>query len=549
MLKSLRTLPHIAAQHYKITPKGGGVTNLNFTQIQLRMHAVIEMLLEKRKKAHVPIVKPRQIMATTFCNALEFKLSNDIAGLKTLVLSHRSKVSTEIFENLKRFQEQMLKEIAVDTTQSNDYKLSWKNLSELMVGVAGTDSARGFPCLILQLSELGRCKDRHVKDIQEGAMNAHASAEPGNMILVDSTSGGEGNYFHEIAKSGYKNSTSPWFTLFFGWWEMPEYRMDPPKTWVPDSDEVRVMAAINAELEKRGSPQRIDLAQMYWRHVKLHHHMRGNLSGFMREYPAFFEEAFQSAEGKLIDSVVLNNAVMSLTEVNFHDAKILGVDPAGKGDRTAIVKRQGFVIPKHWVYNKMDDVTLAHIVKRIIDEDRIDYVFIDMGYGHGTYNILRSLGYGHIVRGVHFGGNPEPRNKQLYFNKRAEMAGRFQDWMEEGPDSMGGLSRIPDDEDFLRDIRLVPDLDYCGQTQKFKLATKEEIKELLGKSPDIFDAAILTFAEENLRSRNIIWMPNSGASFEQQQSMLSVENDFRKWGAEANPQQNPNFKYYSFGGS
>jgi len=516
------------------------------TPIQLRLHYLVQALLEKRGRVRMPVVKPRQIRSTTYFNAMEFKLSQDIPGFKTLILTHRAKITTEVFENLKRYHEQMEPELQQEATQKNDYKLAWKNLSEITTGTAGTDSGRGFPCMILQPSEIGRYRDRHVRDIQEGAMQAHASAEEGSMLIPESTSGGEGNYFHEIAKSGYRNPSSSWFTAFFAWYEEPDYRWDPPKNWVPDSEEVRIMNSINADLAKSGRSLRVGLDQMYWRHMKLHDELRGNLTAFQREYPGTFEEAFSSVEGKLIDSVVMINALNSKTPINAFDTKILGVDPAGQGDRTAIVKRQGFVIPKHWVHNRMDDVTLANIVKKIIDEDRIDYCFIDMGYGHGTYNILRSLGYGHMVIGVYFGGSPN--NKQLYFNKRAEMAGRFQDWMEEGPDGMGGTARIPDDEEFVRDIRLVPDLEYCGQSQKFKLATKEDIKDLLGKSPDIFDATILTFTEENLRPRNVIWTPNSGGTFEQQQSMLSTENTFRTWDTQGNPQQKQfDPRYYGFG--
>ena len=540
MQKSLQTLPLIAKAHYRITPKGAGIQTLDLTPIQLRIHYLLQALLEKRGYAHMAIVKPRQIRSTTYFNAAEFKLSQDIEGLKTLILTHRAKVTTEIFENLKRFQEQMEPELRQETTQSNDYKLAWKNLSEISTGTAGTDSARGFPCLILQLSELGRCKDRHVKDIQEGAMNAHASTYPGNIIAAESTSGGEGNFFHEISKSGYKNPKSPWFTAFFGWQEEPEYQMTPPTGWVPDSDEVRIMKMLDAEFEKIGSPQRMTPEQMYWRHVKLHHHMRGNLTAFQREFPATFEEAFQSAEGKLIDSIVLLNALNSSTQIDRSQPRILGVDPAGKGDRTALVYRQGYVMPEYEVFNRMDDVTLANIIIERVHKKEIDHVFIDMGYGHGTYNLVRNLGFRNIT-GIHFGS--KANNTQLYYNKRAEMAGEFQDWIEEGPDSRGGTAKIPDSEEFARDIRMIPDLEYSGDAQKFKLATKEEIKAELGRSPDIFDAAILTFAER-VKSKRLAL--GQGASIQQSQSLLTTENNFREIAGDINTSSNPNFKYHSF---
>lgn len=538
MLRSLRTLPHISKAHYKLIAKGAGIIPFEHTAIQLRLLAIAEMLLERRRQAHLVVVKPRQIMATTCFNSMEFKMSYDIPGLRTLLLSHRGAVTNEIFQNLKRFQEQLPDGLKLDAARSNERTLAWSNLSELTVGVAGSDSARGFPCLILHLSELGRYKDRHVRDIQEGAMNAHASTEPGNMILAESTSGGEGNWFHEIATNGYRNPSSAWFTAFFGWNEMPQYRMEPPKGWAPDSEECRLMVDHN-----------LDMQQIYWRHVKLHDHMRGIVTAFNREFPLTFEEAFQSAEGRLIDSVVMINALNSSSVIDPTQPLIMGVDPAGKGDRTAIVYRQGNVITDVEIFRKMDDVSLAHIILERVHKLNVDHVFIDMGYGHGTYHMVQALGFRSIT-GVHFGSTKSLTNPQLYFNKRAEMAGLFQDWIEQGPDGMGGTARIPDHKEFLQDIRMIPDLEFSGDGQKFKLATKEEIKDLLGKSPDCFDAAILTFAHPVRSKAQTLGLMGMAPSMQQGGSILTTENDWQSFSQGVQPQQaNPNFRYHNFGPS
>lgn len=477
------------------------------------------------------IVKPRQIMATTAINAALFKFSQDIPGFKSLILSHREKVTIEIFENLKRFQEQMPPGLKQETTKMNDYKMAWRNLSEIVTGVAGTDAGRGFPCLALELSELGRYKERHVRDIQEGAMQAHASAEPGAILVADSTSGGEGNFFHDIAKAGYKNPKSSWFTAFFGWHEMPEYRMTPPKGWVPDSEEVQLMKTLNASVE-----------QIYWRNFKLHGQFRGDLSAFQREYPATFEEAFASAEGRLIDPVVLLNCINSLTMPDPSHPKILGVDPAGGGDRTVLTVRQGYYMHNPLIFNKMDDHTLTNIIVKIMDEQNIDHVCIDMGYGHGTYHNLRALKRFNVT-GIYFGATQCVVNKQLYSNMRTEMAAKFQDWCEEGPDGMGGTARLPNHDEFLRDIKMIPKLEFSGNAQKFVLATKEEIKAELGKSPDCFDSAILTFGVD-VRPKGI----NQAIiqTVQQNNSILVSENEFRQYG-EPGLQVNPHFNFYKFG--
>ncbi|MBX9687080.1 MAG: hypothetical protein K2X27_10285, partial [Candidatus Obscuribacterales bacterium] len=83
------------------------------------------------------------------------------------------------------------------------------------------------------------------------------------------------------------------------------------------------------------------------------------------------------------------------------------------------------------------------------------------------------------------------------------------------------------------------------------LATKEEIKELLGKSPDCFDAAILTFAHP-VRSRRVGTDTAVGLSVQQPRSILTTVNDFNQFDPASQlwtpDSVNPNFPYFSFGG-
>ncbi|MDE1971106.1 MAG: hypothetical protein KGI50_06065, partial [Patescibacteria group bacterium] len=270
--------------------------------------------------------------------------------------------------------------------------------------------------------------------------------------------------------------------------------------------------------------------------------MNGNVSGFMREFPMTFEEAFQSAEGKLIDSVILNNAILSPTVPDLSQPKILGVDPAGDGDRTALVYRQGYYMNDYETFNHMDAQTLANIILDRIDRKQVDHVFIDMGYGHGTYDILR--GKCHIT-GVHFGGRAN--NPMLYEDKRSEMAGEFKDWMSEGPDSMGGTARISSKKEFIDDIRVIPELEFTTK-RKFKLAPKVEIKKELKRSPDLFDAGILTFAHPVRTRRHAM---GTQGQFQQgeRKSMLTTNQQFQDFQQADQAQtykQNPNFQYYNY---
>lgn len=165
-----------------------------------------------------------------------------------------------------------------------------------------------------------------------------------------------------------------------------------------------------------------------------------------------------------------------------HAAKILGVDVARQGsDRTVIFPRQGLVAFKPKILRIPDTMQVAQIVAQSADKWGADAIFVDGtgGYGAGVIDRLRQLGY--VVHEIQFSSratNPH------YFNKRSEMA--F-----ECAKAIKADLALPD----------IPDLEVeaCAQTyrfqgDKFRLSEKDEIKEEIGESPDLFDALMLTYA-------------------------------------------------------
>lgn len=90
-----------------------------------------------------------------------------------------------------------------------------------------------------------------------------------------------------------------------------------------------------------------------------------------------------------------------------------------------------------------------------------------------------------MVNGVHF--SESALESSIYGNKRAEMACLLEKWI-----AQPGVN-IPDDDDFHADLMSVPDIKSISDGP-IKLVSKEKIKDIYGKSPDIFDAAMLTFA-------------------------------------------------------
>ncbi len=132
----------------------------------------------------------------------------------------------------------------------------------------------------------------------------------------------------------------------------------------------------------------------------------------------------------------------------------------------------------------MDQMRLAGIVATLIDEKHVDRCFMDWGMGHGTIDRLHERGYGKVVEGVNFGGSADD---SLYMNKRAEMGHAFDAWLR------NGQVNLPNDNDMAADISSIPSPEITSGG-KLKFPSKDEIRKTSGRSPDIWDSLVLTFA-------------------------------------------------------
>ncbi|HEX4046672.1 MAG TPA: terminase [Elusimicrobiota bacterium] len=163
--------------------------------------------------------------------------------------------------------------------------------------------------------------------------------------------------------------------------------------------------------------------------------------------------------------------------------KILGVDVARFGDdRSVIVKRQGLQMFDPIIYSKIDNMTLASRVAKVITDWDPDAVFIDAGRGEGVIDRLRQLNY--EVTSVNFGGSP--LDPVVHKDKRTEMWDAQREWLEEG-------GAIPNHPDWKSEL-VTPTYSFHPITNQMRLESNDTIKARSGKSPDIASAGVLTFA-------------------------------------------------------
>ena len=165
-----------------------------------------------------------------------------------------------------------------------------------------------------------------------------------------------------------------------------------------------------------------------------------------------------------------------------HAATILGVDVARQGaDSSAIARRKGMSAFPIRMMKIPDTMLVAAQVSQEMDTHEADACFVDEtgGYGAGVIDALRQIGKDPI--GVQFGGKAMDAR---YFNKRSEMAFLFSIWIKEG-------GSLPYDAELKEEMCAMT---YTFSKDKFRLCEKADIKEVIGRSPDKFDAQILTHA-------------------------------------------------------
>jgi hypothetical protein len=195
----------------------------------------------------------------------------------------------------------------------------------------------------------------------------------------------------------------------------------------------------------------------------------------------------RAASNQFIDTDTVYAAVSNKIEGDDPSAeRAIGVDVARFGDdQTVICYREGFrVFPHHvWKHRGIDTMETASRVSTLIDQLNPDAVFVDgVGVGGGVVDRLRQMGY--KVIDVNAGANAT--EDERYANKRAEMWGRYRDWLKNAD--------IPDDQELIEDSI---GIEYGFDTKnRIMLEKKSDMKKRGLSSPDVAESIVLTFAEK-----------------------------------------------------
>lgn len=472
-LRALKdNLPYFSKNILKIKTKDAKIVPFEFNQSQVYFHNQLEKQRRETGKVRMLVVKGRQSGISTYVAGRYYQRTSTNKALGTFILSHESGTTDKLFKMVKLFNERS--PIAPAVKRSNARELDFENLNSVYyVGTAGSgEVGRGGTIQLFHGSEVAMWKN--TDDIQTGLMESIPNL-PGTEIILESTAKGMGNYFHRMVmdalakKNEYRVAFLPWF------W-MDEYE-ESTEGFAPTKEEKEY-----ADLYLHEYSEERQLRKLAWRRVKIANF--GSDWKFKQEYPSTITEAFQTSGDTLIKPERVVKARNAQKIVGNMSPLVIGVDPARTGDRTAFCFRRGREIEKIVHYkSKGDDMDTVARIARYIEEHKPASVNIDCTNSYAIYDRLKELGHKE-ARAVHF--SSKASEDRLYRNKRTEMWCKLRDWFDDEV-------CMPDDDEIHADFLAVPDYKETSDGL-ISLVSKDKIKEEFGMSPDLGDAAALTFA-------------------------------------------------------
>jgi hypothetical protein len=499
--KAFPTDFELYARHcLKIRTKAGGIEPLLLNRSQRYLHERLEAQRRDKGKVRALVLKGRQVGISTYIGGRFYWRLSHSKGCRAFILAHMDTASDNLFDMAKRFHENCPEGVRPATGKANAKELSFIDLQcGYKVATAGSaEVGRSETLQMFHGSEVAFWPNaqKHSAGITQAIADA-----PDTEDIRESTANGIGNAFHASWKAAERGD-SDFEPIFIPWFWHEEYAKDVPSGW-------KAPAAFGAYADAYG----ITREQTYWAWEK----NRGivPVAGgtpdepcwqFKQEYPANADEAFQtSGVGSFIPTELVLKA--RKTKTSSHGPIILGVDPArGGGDKTGIIDRQGRVIGAH-ICKRLDEKDLmatAGMIQHIVRDIKPAKVVIDTtGLGAGLYDRLREL-LGDLVEGVNFGA--KAYDTEHFANRRAEIWDGMRQWFNDP----AGV-QIPDQDELHGDLTApnapgtVPGGTRFNSSGQLLLEDKDHMRQRLTFSPDLGDAAALTFAVDLSTAQVVDW--------------------------------------------
>lgn len=294
----------------RIKTKDSRIIPLELNEPQKKLYRVIEGQTAENKPVRVIILKARQMGFSTLTEALIFHSSATRFNVNSLIVAHRDDSTVNLFNMSKLFFDELPHPLKPMVKNSNAYELRFENPTRDPAEKKSRPGLRSrIRCVTAGGKGIGRSDTLTNVHISEyafwegdkkltlsGLMQA-VPAIPGTMVIIESTANGYDD-FQKMWSAAVKGE-SDFIPVFFGWHEMPDYRMPvPPGTkWTGDELGLKKQYGLDDE-------------QLAWRRWCIKNNCGNDERLFKQEYPSSPDEAFLTSG----DGVFNNEAIIKLRE-------------------------------------------------------------------------------------------------------------------------------------------------------------------------------------------------------------------------------------------
>jgi hypothetical protein len=192
---------------------------------------------------------------------------------------------------------------------------------------------------------------------------------------------------------------------------------------------------------------------------------------------------YMDESDNLFDFDSISNSVF-LNKPNPTDKKYISVDVARFGsDRSVAIVWSGLVVLEVLVYSKLSTTELSSEIRELIQKYGVhpNNVIVDSdGVGGGVAD---------QIRGTNFINNSRPLHEQNFSNLKSQCYVKLSELFKEGKMSINILE--PSTIDELTQELLSVKLKDVDRDNKVQVQSKDEMKKVLGKSPDLSDALMM----------------------------------------------------------
>lgn len=289
----------------KIRTKEGKIVPLVMNKAQRRLYEVIREQRQSGRPVRVIILKARQMGFSTVTEALMFHDKATRFNRSGMVLAHKEEATANLFRMTKLFYDCLPPEIRPQRQASNAQELVFntptkgKGLglnSRIKCATAGGQGVGRSDTLdSVHMSEFAFWPGDKMETFT-GIMQAVPDI-PDTMVVIESTANGFDDFKHlwDDAVAAWNRGERDGFQpVFFPWWEMEEYRRNPPPGFEATADERALAAAYG-----------LDDEQLAWRRWCIKTNCAGDTDKFKQEYPASPDEAFISSGTCVFDQEAL----------------------------------------------------------------------------------------------------------------------------------------------------------------------------------------------------------------------------------------------------